>query len=287
MKLLILSCLLGLSLAATPIVPIQKYYHESVGILEAARIKAAEEAQDFDGSRIVGGSAAGLGQYPHMGGLVITLTTGQTSVCGSSLISNTRAVTAAHCWFDGRNQASQFVVVLGSLALFSGGTRVTTSNVIMHEDWDPNRIQFDVAIINLNFVSFSNTIRAIALPSGTQLNNDFVGVTAQAAGFGRQSDWAGIGQNQQLHHVSLRVISNAECQRFFGSTIIASTLCIDGSDRRSTCGGDSGGPLAINQNGQDVLIGITSFGSAFGCTIGFPAGFARVTSFTSWFNARL
>ncbi|XP_026325337.1 serine protease SP24D-like [Hyposmocoma kahamanoa] len=132
MKLFLVLVLVGVAAAVPvedPYANRERYYHETIGIEEAARIKAAEEATDFTGVRIVGGSNANLGQYPHMGGLVITLTNGATSVCGSSMLRNNRAVTAAHCWWDGRNQARQFTVVYGSVTLFSGGTRVNTNTV--------------------------------------------------------------------------------------------------------------------------------------------------------------
>ncbi|KAI5642737.1 trypsin domain-containing protein [Phthorimaea operculella] len=288
-KLLVVVSLLGVALGlpsnllidaeTNPLVT--RYYHETIGIEEAARIKATEEAVTFDGSRIVGGSAASLGQYPHLGGLVISLTNGRTSVCGSSLISNTKLVTAAHCWWDGQNQARQFTVVLGSLTLFSGGTRINTNNVVMHNNWNPNTIANDVAVITVPWVNFNNNIRNIGLASG---NNQFNGQWAWATGFGAQRDGtSGIPTNQRLHHVQLQVITNAACRNFFGNNILASTLCTDGSARRSTCGGDSGGPLAIGNQ----LIGITSFGYRGGCEVGWPAAFARVSSFNSWISARL
>ncbi|CAH2064745.1 unnamed protein product, partial [Iphiclides podalirius] len=278
MKLFVvaLSCLAALALAEEPL----RFYHENAGIQQAELIRQTEQALDFDGARIVGGSAANLGQYPYMGGLVITLQNGATSVCGSSLLTNNRAVTAAHCWWDGRNRARQFVVVLGSTRLFSGGTRITTTNVVMHGSWNPNNLNNDVAVINMNWVNYNNNIRNIGLASGS---NSFQGAWAQAAGFGRTSDSAGIGNNQFLSHVSLQVIGNAECQRTFGNIIIGSTLCTSGAGGRSTCGGDSGGPLVTS----NVLIGITSFGSASGCQRGLPAAFARVTSFNAWIRSRL
>ncbi|CAK1540350.1 unnamed protein product [Leptosia nina] len=261
--------------------PIVNEYHIEFGIPEAERIKAAEAAEDFDGSRIVGGSAARLGQFPYMGGLVIDLADRRQSVCGSSLISANRAVTAAHCWRTRNAQAVRFTVVLGSLRLFSGGTRVASSNVIMHESYNMDNLRNDVAVIVLPNIGFNNNVGAIGLASGS---NQFVGSTATAAGFGRTSDSAGISPNQALSHVNLNVITNQECSRVYGTgTVIASTICVSGANGRSTCGGDSGGPLVVNNQ----LIGITSFGARAGCQRGFPAGFARVTSFNSWIRARM
>ncbi|XP_026753921.1 collagenase-like [Galleria mellonella] len=284
MKLLVLVALVGSVLAEEPI---GLYYHENVGIPLAAAIKRSEEAGDFDGSRIVGGSAASLGDHPHLGGLLITLQSGGTSVCGSSLLSNTRAVTAAHCWFDGRQNARQLTIVLGSLLLFSGGTRVTSSSVSVHANYSPNNLNNDIAIINLSWVTYSNNIQPVGLPT-TLANNNFAGSWAWAAGFGRTSDSTGISNNQFLSHVQLQVITNSACASTYGSNVVvSSTLCVSGAGGQSTCGGDSGGPLWIWNGNQRNLIGVVSFGSAAGCQVGFPAGFARVTSFLSWIQARL
>nr|QPF47551.1 serine protease [Bombyx mori] len=265
--------------------PIELDYHIKIGIPRAESLRRAEEAADFDGTRIVGGSAANAGAHPHLAGLVIALTNGRTSICGASLLTNTRSVTAAHCWRTRRAQARQFTLALGTANIFSGGTRVTTSNVQMHGSYNMDTLHNDVAIINHNHVGFTNNIQRINLASGS---NNFAGTWAWAAGFGRTSDAASGANNQQKRQVSLQVITNAVCARTFGNNvIIASTLCVDGSNGRSTCSGDSGGPLTIGSGGSRQLIGITSFGSAQGCQRGYPAGFARVTSFNSWIRARI
>ncbi|GBP41796.1 Collagenase [Eumeta japonica] len=287
MKLLAVISLLLVSVCAKQIQVVEEQhtafdYHAKIGVQDAANIKQQEEANAA--SRIVGGSAAGLGAYPYQAGLVITLTTGGTSVCGASLVTNNRLVTAAHCWWDGRSQARQFVVVLGSTLLFSGGTRITTTGVTMHGSWNPSSAANDVAMIVISWVNYSNNIRNIALPTNA-LNQNFAGQWAWASGFGRTR--AGIGNNQFLSHVRLQVITNAVCQQTFGWYIIASTICTSGAGGVGTCGGDSGGPLALDWGGQRILIGITSFGSDRGCQVGAPSAFARVTSFVSWIQARL
>ncbi|CAH0731211.1 unnamed protein product, partial [Brenthis ino] len=279
MKLFLLLVSLAVANAGVPYEPIELDYHENIGIPLAERLRQAELAQDFDGGRIVGGTQAALGSHPYLGGLLITLVSGGRSICGSSLLTNTRVVTAAHCWRTRNAQGRSVQVVFGSLNLLSGGVRVTSTNVQMHASYNMNNLNNDVAIIVIPWVNYNNHISNIGLASGT---NALVGANAVAAGYGLTADFG--GSTGQLRHVTLQVISNADCARAFGpANILASTICTDGSQRRSTCQGDSGGPLVLNRQ----LIGITSFGSSRGCQVGLPAAYARVTSFNAWIRARL
>ncbi|KAI5642739.1 trypsin domain-containing protein [Phthorimaea operculella] len=248
---------------------------------EVVRVSRPEEAITFDGSKIVGGSPAALGQYPFLGGLLISLDNGQTSVCGSSLLTNTRLVTAAHCWWDGNHQGIQMVVVLGSTTIYQGGTRIQTNQVVVHAGWNPNTFVNDLAMIAIPWTGFNNVIRNVNLASG---NVGFVGQWAWAAGFGAQFDGnLPIPVGQTLHHVQLQVADNSLCANFFQGSIFVSNLCIDGSRGQSTCFGDSGGPLVIG----NTLIGITSFGNRNGCQVGWPAVFSRVTFFNQWISSYL
>ncbi|XP_034834764.1 collagenase-like [Maniola hyperantus] len=262
---------------------IWKDYHEEFGIAEAARIKKAEQSMDFDGARIVGGSGSNLGQHPHLGGLIVGLTNGRESVCGSSLLTNTRLLTAAHCWRHGQSQGRQVTVVLGSLRLFSGGHRVTSTNVQMHANYAEHTLNNDIAIIVVGWVSYNNNIRNINLASGS---NTFAGHTASAAGFGRQGDSNGV--QCSLRHVTMQVITNQACANVYGNrVIIASVICTATTGGRGVCQGDSGGPLDVGTGDNRQLIGVTSFVHASGCERGQPAGFARVSSFNAWIRQRL
>jgi len=50
--------------------------------------------------------------------------------------------------------------------------------------------------------------------------------------------------------------------------------------------GDSGGPLVyLESDGIYTEVGIVSFGSSAGCTLGYPAAFTRVTSYLSWITS--
>lgn len=267
--------------------PISLNYHEAEGIPAAERIKRIEEAVDFDGTRIAGGSTARLGDHPFLAGLLVLLQNRRTSVCGSSILTNTRLVTAAHCWWDGTNQGTEITAVFGSVTLFSGGTRVTTRTIAMHASFNTRNLNNDIAIITVPRINFNNNIQRIAIPSSSQSFLSFVGSWAQCAGFGVTRDSENINNNQVLRQVNLQVVNNIDCSTVYGFNIIDSTLCTSGRGNVGPCGGDSGGPVSLVHSGQRILIGVVSFHSANGCNIGFPGGHARVTSFRSWINARI
>ncbi|CAH2234038.1 jg25599 [Pararge aegeria aegeria] len=265
-------------------------YLTKYGIPEGERIqKAEEEYLKSQSSRIVGGSPSSHGQFNYQAGLISDIIgiTGR-GVCGGSLISTDRVLTAAHCWFDGRNQAWRFTIVLGSTLLFSGGTRTESSEVVMHPNWFPQLIRNDIAVIRLTSpVRLSATIGTISLPSGYQLNENFDGAQATASGFGITEDGGGISADQFLSYVRMDVISNLRCSLTYPLILQPSNICTSTTGGKSTCRGDSGGPLAIERNGEHILIGITSFGSALGCEIGIPAVFVRVTSYTDFIAANI
>ncbi|KAG6450174.1 hypothetical protein O3G_MSEX006447 [Manduca sexta] len=259
-------------------------YHRRFGIAKASRIRLLEEeaAKDVSNSRIVGGSVSDISQTPYQVGLVITVLFILQTVCGGSLISSTRVVTAAHCNHDGVITAQSFTAVFGSNFIFSGGTRIRTTNVVMHPQWNPRTVNNDIAIIRISPVTFSNVIQPIALPSGGELNNNFVGWNALASGFGLTRDGGNIPPNQRLSSVTLPVISNSDCADVYGPFVRDTNICTSGEGGRGTCQGDSGGPLAPLSGGRRILIGVTSYGAEAGCQVGLPAAYARVTSYISW-----
>ncbi|XP_028156538.1 transmembrane protease serine 3-like [Ostrinia furnacalis] len=259
-------------------------YHQRIGISEAAKIKSNEEDAAKAGvtGRIVGGSNVDISQVPYQVGLVIQVLWILQSVCGGSLISNNRVITAAHCHHDGVITAQSHTVVLGSNTIFSGGVRQATTNIVMHPQWNPQTAANDIAVLRINNVAFTNVIQPIALPSGSQLSNSFENQIGIASGFGRTVDGANIPNNQVLSWVRLPIISNDDCAEIYGPFVHASNICTSGAGGMGTCQGDSGGPLAVEVSGSRLLVGVTSYGAEAGCAAGFPAAYARVTSFTSW-----
>ncbi|XP_075976583.1 brachyurin-like [Anticarsia gemmatalis] len=261
-------------------------YIKNIGIPSAERIRKAEEHYN---TRIVGGVPAGLGQYPFKAGLLGDVTGASgVSVCGGTLISASRVITAAHCWFDGVHQIWRLTVVLGSTRLFEGGTRIHTSAVATHPNWTPTLVRNDIAILYLpSAVTFSDTIAPVALPTGSELFETFAGERGIAVGFGLTVQDGAITGSQYLSHVNLNIISNSVCSLGFPIILQPSNICTSGIGGVGTCNGDSGGPLILNRNNRQILIGVTSFGSALGCSSGLPAAYARVTSYMDFINRHL
>lgn len=63
-----------------------------------------------------------------------------------------------------------------------------------------------------------------------------------------------ITTGQVARQRNLEVIRNEACAQAYGFNVIASTLCTSGQGNVGPCGGDSGGPLALNFSGQRVLV---------------------------------
>ncbi|XP_037971890.2 LOW QUALITY PROTEIN: collagenase [Plutella xylostella] len=285
MKIIILILALVLNCLAQNVSELTAYnYHERVGIPRARSIKLSEATSP----RIVGGAQAALGTFYYQAGLLISLTRGGQSICGGSLLSTTRVLTAAHCWWDGQNQGKAMTVVLGSLKVFSGGTRVLATSVVVHPTWNPQDITHDVAMVKFPAITYTNNIKAIPLPSAAEAASDFAGLTGTASGYGKTKDGQSVTPSTAtLYYKDLSIISNSVCQKRFDFPLHGSHLCTDGAKGVGTCDGDSGGPLTVTRSASRVLVGVASFGLGSGCQRGDPSVYSRVTAFLPWIRANL
>ncbi|CAD7004216.1 serine protease 1-like [Ceratitis capitata] len=261
MKFLVVLALAVAVAAATPV-------YEKIAFIEDL-----PESPVLEG-RITNGDYAWDGLAPYQAGLLLQKSQGNYW-CGGSLIGQNWVLTAAHCT-DGTHTVT---VYLGSVVRSNGDQYATTvhaQDIHQHSNYNSNTLDNDVALIWIHSVSYSGNIQAIRLPSFNYYSN-YEGQWATASGWGGTS-----GNNQDhLQYVSVRVISNSECAGVYGSsTVTDNTICVATDGGRSTCGGDSGGPLAVDNN--QVLIGVTSFVAANGCTAGLPAGFQRVSRHLDW-----
>ncbi|KAF2887790.1 hypothetical protein ILUMI_18382, partial [Ignelater luminosus] len=219
--------------------------------------------------KVVGGEEADRHQYPYMAALFID----DMYSCGGSILAENKILTAAHCCDGARSVEA---IVGGHNIRQSESTQQTVYSKLIegHPDYDPYNIANDVCVVTLS----SNINLDVRLYQGS---DSLEGEEATVSGWGRPSDSSG-SISPVLRHASDKVISNKEWKESF-SIVRDSTICLNGKNGRGACNGDSGGPLTVN--GEEV--GVVSFGSAWGCAVGFPSAYARVSAFHDWINSKL
>lgn len=155
-----------------------------------------------------------------------------------------------------------------------------SGNIIIHAQYNSNTLNNDISVIRLpSPLSLNGYVWPIPLVSRSEVGNSFQGVTAITSGWGKISDSTNSITNL-LRYVNLVVENQNTCAAYYiPGLVTAGVVCGNtAGGARSTCNGDSGGPLAY----LGKLIGVTSFVSAGGCASGGPAGFTRVTSYLDW-----
>jgi len=224
--------------------------------------------------KIVGGVEATPHEFPWQVGLFFN-----GYFCGGTIISEKYILTAAHC-ADG---VYSHEVVIGAHEIRDpSNTIINAYSPTVHPEWDSFSLSNDLAILELDteidWAEFGDN----AAPNCLATSGDFSGQTALVSGWGRPSDNAG-GISDVLRKVEAPVMSQSECESYWGN-LNEGVVCINTEGGKSSCNGDSGGPLSIPGSVYEQ-IGIVSFGSAAGCEIGAPAGFSEVAKYIDWISS--
>jgi len=224
-------------------------------------------------SRVVGGSNANIANYPWQ----LSLRVSGSHSCGASIISATKAVTAAHCGGG----------AIGTYSILAGVTvRTDTANGQLrsltafnrHSGFVNNGNQGypnDIATNHYSALTLNNNVRAVAMASG---GADYSGSNCIITGWGRTS--ANSALPTTLQQGSMQVMTNTACAgRWSSAQINNGHVCVT-SASVSACSGDSGGPLTCGS----TLVGATSWGQAQ-CNPSFPSVYSRISFFNSWINS--
>ncbi|XP_016970935.2 serine protease SP24D-like [Drosophila rhopaloa] len=218
--------------------------------------------------RIVGGTKAREGQFPHQ----ISLRRRGSHICGGSVLSSNYVVTAAHCVKQGSDvtPADQLAIQAGSLLLSSGGVRIPVATVTVHPNFGNSGN--DVAVLRLqSALPLGGNIAAIQLATDDPPSDATVDI----------SGWGAISQKGPLSNsllfVQVKALSRETCQRQYFRQLPESTMCLLHPKDKGACYGDSGGPATY----QGKLVGLASFVIG-GCGRDAPDGYARVSKLRSW-----
>ncbi|XP_046457593.1 transmembrane protease serine 11D-like [Daphnia pulex] len=235
---------------------------------------------------IVGGSQAAKNSWPFV---VALMANGQV-LCGGSLISPTKILTAAHCV----ERMSLFEISLltvrlgmhtvGNQALNTRNDAQVTrrvSRVVFHNDYNDATSANDIAILTMDkAVTYSSVISPVCLGSPSSNADQFADKQAAVMGWGNLQE--GGNPADVLQQVTLQIITNAKCKASFPD-LLTTMLCAIAPGKDS-CQGDSGGPLVVQSaSGIWTQVGIVSFGR--GCAQpDFPGVYTRVSAFRSWID---
>merc|ERR1739846_47743 len=111
--------------------------------------KALSTPLSRGGGKIVGGTEASPGEFPHQIAL-LRGGVGGSLMCGGSLIAADKVVTAGHCC-DGQS-ASRLGVRVGNHHLYSDDPDqkdIAVSRVNLHESYDSFTVENDICILEL------------------------------------------------------------------------------------------------------------------------------------------
>ncbi|XP_052895775.1 brachyurin-like [Anopheles moucheti] len=242
-------------------------------------------------ARISNGLEARPGQFPYQA-IVLAEFGVLTTMCGGSVLTQNFILTSAHCvMFDQVNKAGGGTVIAGALNRLEvepsqQQIRFSNIGITVHPLYAVSNYRFDVAVVRLNTaLRFTTYVQPVRLP-GLLDQRQFDGQIGTISGFGRTSD-TNSAFATTLQYTVNTIMSNGACIDRWGTMLVEpQNVCLAGDGGRSACTGDSGGPLTIQeQSGLTLQVGVTSFGSADGCTRGMPTVYARITFFLDWIRA--
>ncbi|XP_053548782.1 chymotrypsinogen A [Bombina bombina] len=226
-------------------------------------------------SRIVNGENAISGSWPWQ--VSLQDSTG-FHFCGGSLINTLWVVTAAHCGVTTSHR-----VILGEYDRSSSAEPIQTktiSRVFRHPNYSSFTITNDITLIKLSSAATLNSrVSTVCIAGSSSVFNG--GERCVTTGWGYVDAYSKITPSK-LQQVSLPLLTNTDCQRYWGSQILSTMICA-GASGASSCMGDSGGPLVCQRNGAWTLAGIVSWGSST-CSPSSPGVYARVSVLRSWLD---
>lgn len=234
-----------------------------------------------DVTRIISGKPATISQYPYLVSIRNKARDqkkfGAGTICGGSLISSVKVVTAAHCLNLSPSNSSVYVVILGIDRLndSKNAVRSDVRKFKVHEKY--KEFANDIAVIILaNAVPANHpVIKPIKLPTATPK----AGSMCQVAGWGRNEPTGKSGN--ELLAANVPIVGSISCRKMFpGGMVYPEMICAGGSGSiKGACHGDSGGPLTCNNE----LTGVVSWGSKCGDP-NRASVYTNVLEYKDWIN---
>jgi hypothetical protein len=241
--------------------------------------------------RIVGGTNASAANHPYIIGLLTRFyvdeggeyLTQYQSTCTGTVIAPNKVLTAGHCSFGTPIGTTYVIAGRDHLETSTAGFVTTARASFIHQgyaeinDAYPNN---DVSVLTLTHdLPAEYTPIALGAQGDESVYAD--GTQAQIVGYGVSGP--GAGDHKRLRSATLPIRSDSACSGI-GPYQNGTMACAGAGAGTNvdTCGGDSGGPLIVTQNGVKTEVGITSWGPPACNGIG---AYAQISTFSNLIKA--
>jgi len=202
--------------------------------------------------------------------------------CGGSIIDESWILTAAHCI---STKADQISVLAGTynLSNMSMGFLRNVSEVYVHEEYNNSTLVNDIALLELEKpMTLSDSVAII-----TRANVDDPITNGQMYTL---AGWGAINMNGTeydpiLNTVEVPAVDLESCSSVLAD-IYDTNLCAGGVPGEDSCFGDSGGPMSITVNSNEILYGIVSWGLEL-CATANPAVYTAVAMYQDWIDKNM
>eukprot|EP00293_Proteomonas_sulcata_P004147 CAMPEP_0184330610 /NCGR_PEP_ID=MMETSP1049-20130417/144773_1 /TAXON_ID=77928 /ORGANISM="Proteomonas sulcata, Strain CCMP704" /LENGTH=693 /DNA_ID=CAMNT_0026653057 /DNA_START=657 /DNA_END=2738 /DNA_ORIENTATION=- len=222
--------------------------------------------------RIIGGYQTS-GEFPWIA--YVGPIGGKQRRCAGILISSEYVLTAAHCALTDAKDGFLPATPVGTTRVIVGcdDLRSTTcrhidvKRIIVHPCYvaGQNEDHDDLALLHM---AEAVTDVPVATVHGIQLENLELnqGRNVSLAGWGKRSNDDTMGSFDLLR-VDVGLASREACEAANPAAVsnewldFDRTICTGGHAGKDSCGGDSGGPAILTENGQHIVAGVLSKGS--------------------------
>lgn len=242
---------------------------------------------------IVGGKEAEKGEFPH----IVYIKRSNFLFCGASIVNENWVVTSAQC---ARSSQNGYTLIAGEHKVSEhedSEQERSVSEIIVHENFNSNTNENDVAVMRVNTpFTFNDYVQPATLASPSfEPTGDLT-----AAGWGTVIE--GGDYPDVLLKVSVPFVAEGDCRQAYGSDKIFPGMLCAGTINADTCQGDwlfgwlnrcfndyvnhkldfcvlgdLGGPLLDNA----TLLGIVSWSYACGSPI-YPGVYSDIRHFSTW-----
>ncbi|XP_073822133.1 phaedra 1 [Musca autumnalis] len=232
--------------------------------------------------RVVGGTNAAANSAPF----IVSIQYNGVHYCAGSILNLNWIVTAAHCLTSSSSQVMGSTLVAGSINVAGTASTTQTRSIdyyVVNDLYTGGTTPYDIGLVYTKTpFQWSSAVAPVTLPtSGTVPTGNGI-----LYGWGSTSTTNTATYPSILQVATVPIISLASCESALGakgSDVHSTNLCTGPlTGGVGICTSDSGGPLVQIVNGQNVLIGIVSWGKLPCGQANSPSVFVQVSSFITW-----